>query len=189
MLNVLVVSPSARTVDLFRNYIAAEVPEKVYAVSSGAEARRCLTERYYDLIFIDAPLPDEFGNELAVYSVDMRSPQNVVIAVKADRCDDLLSYVGNEWVIVVAKPLNRTQIVQTIRIIEASQDRFEIISRTNAKLRERLDEIHVIDKAKYMLVDKMRISENEAYRYIEKKAMDERISKYKVSQRILESFN
>jgi len=189
MLNVLTVSPSARTIELLRNFVATEVPIKTYAVSSGAEARRSLTERDYDVVFIDTPLQDEFGNELALYSAETMPLKSIIIAVKTNEYSNLLSYLGREEILIIPKPFNRTQIIQTLRVIKVFQDRFEILSHTNANLKQRLDEMRIINQAKFILIDKMKINENEAHRYIEKKAMDWRISKYRVALKILDSVN
>ena len=62
----LIVSAGASS----NEYIAARLAEMGYArpviLPSGAEARRRMPDADFDLIVVNAPLPDEFGHELCM---------------------------------------------------------------------------------------------------------------------------
>ena len=46
----------------------------------------------------------------------------------------------------------------------------------------------MIDRAKYVLMSSLRLSEQEAHRYIEKQAMDLRITKRAVAESLLKTY-
>ena len=54
-------------------------------------------------------------------------------------------------------------------------------------LKKRIEDIRVVDRAKCILISSMNMSEKEAHRYIEKRAMDMRISRRAVAEEILEN--
>ena len=81
---VLLVSASAK----FMDSVLPLLPERSFSPVTKApdvsSARRCLLERSYDLLIINAPLPDEFGTRLAL-DVCSRSGAGVMLLVRATR--------------------------------------------------------------------------------------------------------
>ena len=57
------------------------------------------------------------------------------------------------------------------------------------KLQEKMQDIKIINQAKIILIQKLNMSENDAHYYIEKQAMDTRLSKSKVSENIIRTYN
>ena len=57
------------------------------------------------------------------------------------------------------------------------------------RMQQKLKDIRVIDKAKCLLIQYERLTEEEAHRAIEKQAMDRRVSRREVAERILEAYS
>ena len=80
--SVLLVSSSPK----FNESMLALLPESrfypVAAVSDVSSARRRLLENKYDIVIINAPLPDDFGTRLALYICE-NSGAGVLLLVKA----------------------------------------------------------------------------------------------------------
>jgi response regulator NasT len=57
--------------------------------------------------------------------------------------------------------------------------------RENAKLQVKLDEIKMVNRAKCVLMQYLKLTEPQAHRYIEKQAMDTRETKLEVAKSIL----
>jgi response regulator NasT len=55
-------------------------------------------------------------------------------------------------------------------------------------LKSRLEEIKIINTAKLLLIEHKKMSEDEAHKYIEKKAMDFRVSKIKIANEIIDEY-
>ena len=64
----------------------------VNTVDSVAAARRALLERSYDIVIINAPLPDDFGSRLAI-DVCTDSGAAALILVKSELYNDVYSKV------------------------------------------------------------------------------------------------
>ena len=77
----LIVSAGANS----NEYIAARLSEMGYSrpviIPSGAEARRRMSESDFELIVVNAPLPDEFGHELCITAVEQTDAGVVFLSV------------------------------------------------------------------------------------------------------------
>ena len=58
----------------------------------------------------------------------------------------------------------------------------------NRRLVQKLEDIRVVDRAKCMLISYLSMSESEAHKYIEKQAMDKRLTKREIAERILKTY-
>ncbi len=66
------------------------------------------------------------------------------------------------------------------------QERICALEEENARLREKLAVEKLVCRAKCLLVERRGLTEAEAHRYIEKRAMDAQETKYAVARRIVE---
>ena len=82
--SVLLVSASAK----FMDSVLPLLPERSFSPITKApdvsSARRCLLERSYDLLIINAPLPDEFGTNFAL-DICQSTQTGVLLLVRARR--------------------------------------------------------------------------------------------------------
>ena len=152
---------------------------------SAALARRCVLERYYDIVVINAPLPDERGEELAI-DVTAKCSASVLLVTPQDVFEDMLSRVTDYGVLVVPKPFPRGRIDRAIRFLVAVQNRIHILERKTTAAEERLEEMRLVNKAKFLLMERKRMTEDEAHRLIGKQAMDSGVSRGKAARRILD---
>ena len=159
----------------------------VSIASSGSEARRLIAEGDYSLIVINSPLSDEFGHELGLTIVES-TPAGVILLVKAEAADEVSARVESEGVIVVAKPIVRAVFYQALRFVTASRQRIMGLRKENDKLQHKIEEIRLVDRAKCVLIQVLKLTEPQAHRYIEKQAMDRRCPRGEVAQEILKTY-
>ncbi|MCF2669875.1 MAG: ANTAR domain-containing protein [Butyricicoccus sp.] len=154
--------------------------------SSGAEARRRLHESEYDLIFLNAPLSDEFGGELAQRAAHETSA-SVFLLVKAEIADDISAKVEQDGILVLPKPLNRELLYAAVRLAHAVRVQLNAVMQENQKLRRKLEETRLVDRAKCILIECCGMTEPEAHAYLEKRAMDRRQTKREAAMEILQT--
>lgn len=70
----------------------------------------------------------------------------------------------------------------------AAYHRLARLKKENSRLVQRLEDIRVITRAKCLLIEYLNMSELAAHKYIEKQAMDLRITKKEVANRILKTY-
>ena len=154
---------------------------------SGAAARRCIQERYYDIVIINAPLPDETGEQLAVY-ITQQCSASVLFVISSDRCEDILDQMTDRGILVLPKPFPHDRLGKAIRFLSAVQDRIHSLEKQAETMHERMEELRIVTKAKFLLVEHRHMSEDEAHRLIGKQAMDHGTSRKRIAQRILDDY-
>lgn len=185
--SVLLVSAS----DKFNATTMALLPMTDYwpvtTVKSVAEAKRRLLEQPYDIILINAPLPDDFGMRLAIDACN-ESGAGVLLFVKSEHYNDIYSKVVGYGVITLSKPTSIQMVSQSLRVLCATRERLRKVEERQATVEEKIEEIRLVNRAKWLLIECLSMSEAEAHRYIEKQSMDFRLSKREVAQNIIETY-
>lgn len=153
-------------------------------LSNGKDVRRKISETDYSLVIINAPLADEFGAELAQFIAE-QSGIGVLLLVKSDIFEDVSDSVIDDGVIVLPKPLSPVRLSLSIRHTLAIYRKLNSLKAENRKIRIRLDDLRIINRAKCVLIECCKMTEPEAHAYIEKRAMDTRQTKRDVANELI----
>ena len=185
--SVLLVSSSPK----FNESMLALLPESrfypVAAVSDVSSARRRLLESKYDIVIINAPLPDDFGTRLALNICD-NSGTAVLLFVKAEHYPDINGRVSPFGVLVLPKPATSQAVSQSLQLLCGTRERLRRMEQKTASIEEKMEEIRIINRAKLLLMEQLKMTEKEAHRFIEKQAMDQRLTRARVAQLILDRY-
>ena len=185
--SVLIVTAS----DTFANSVMPLLPMTDYwpvtTVYSVSEARRRVVDTEFDIVLINAPLPDDFGMRLAI-DICTNSGAGVLLLVKNDLFNDIYAKVVGYGVITLSKPTNLQMVAQNLRILCATRERMRQMQARQATVEEKIEEIRLVNRAKWLLIECLSMTEPEAHRYIEKQSMDERISKREVAENIIKTY-
>lgn len=185
--SVLIVTASER----FTNSIMPLLPMTDYwpvqTAASVAEARRWLADMEFDIVLINTPLPDDFGMHLAI-DICTGSGAGVLLLVKNDHYNEIYSKVVRYGVITLSKPTNRQMVAQNLRILCATRERIRQMQAKQATVEEKIKEIRLVNRAKWLLIECLNMTEAEAHRYIEKQAMDLRISRREAAENIIKTY-
>lgn len=187
MESVLIVSSTEKGQDFLAETLRTNNYSKITTAGNGSEARRLLNENDYELVVINAPLKDESGEELSLQLTES-SMAGVILIVRTEIADEVASKVEDYGVFVLAKPLNRLLLFQSLKLIAASRSRLLGLKHENVKLHKKIEEIRLVDRAKCALIQYLGITEQQAHRYIEKQAMDRRITRREVAEGILNTY-
>jgi len=156
----------------------------VYQAHSGVEARHLIGERQYALMIINAPLVDEFGYDLAIYAVE-NTTMSVLMLARGDVCEAVENKVEDYGVVVMSKPVTREGLFKTLKALYANHNRINSIVLSNRILQDKIEELKLVDRAKCLLISREGMSEEQAHKYIEKAAMDMRVSKKQIAEKII----
>lgn len=175
----------------FQRRMAALLPPgdfyPVRTVQSGAEARRALLEQEYDIVVINAPLPDDYGVRLAM-DVCARSDAGVLLLVKSEGYEDVRAQVLEWGVLAQAKPAPVQLVEQSLQALCAMRERLRRAREKQATVEEKIREIRLVNRAKWALIQSLGMTEEEAHRYLERQAMEERVTKAEMAKRILSTY-
>ena len=184
---VLVASAS----DKIHDYIAELLPhneyEPILRVYNASEARRALLSAPVDVVIINTPLPDEFGVELALDFAD--SAMGILLLVKNEVYDQICYKVEVSGVLTLGKPNTKQTVYSSVRLATAMSVRLARMEKKNKTLQEKMADIRTVNRAKWLLIENLNMVEKDAHYYIEKQAMDTRLSRKEVAESIIRTYD
>ena len=182
--NALIVSHSEKNLDVIHRILRSLPCPNIKTAKTCGEAKRFSQDQNYDLYLINSPVNNDSGETLALDLVQFGTSQ-VIVFVNNDNYDYMSHRVEDYGVLTIPKPFNKNNLMSALKLAKATQNRLLKIHKQNIKLTQKIDDIKVINRAKLVLITHLNMGETAAHRYIEKKAMDTRSSRRKVSETIL----
>ena len=186
--SILIVSSSAKFDDSLLSILVNEKYRPIDKVSDISSARRALLEKDYDIVIINAPLPDDFGTELAL-DICEKTTSGVMMFVKSDVYSVVDDKVSGYGVLTISRPTTLQTITQSLTLLCSTRERLRKMEQKTASIEDKMDEIRIVNHAKWLLIDQLRFSEKEAHKFIEKRAMDRCMSKRAVAEEIITTYN
>ena len=183
--SVLVVSSSRN----FQEVIDANFPEAnfspLHIVNSISAAKRKVSEFTYDLVVINSPLPDDVGTRFAV---DTALDSVVLLLVSNDVYEDVNYRVSGQGVFVLGKPFSKTLFATAINWMRSARSIVLKSQKKTHTIEEKMEEIRIVNRAKWLLISELKMDEPQAHHYIERQAMNRCISKREVAEEIIKTY-
>lgn len=184
--NILVVSGSKKNGEAICRFF----PDKntfITMADNRKDALETALTMDIDGVIINTPIMGEFGDTLAIL-LAQKTMAGILLLAEKSASEKVSSQLGDLGVAVLSKPLSKDMFLQTVRMLTASKKRYEQFRTENSELQSRLDELGLISRAKCILMEYLRMSEEQAHKYIEKQSMDMRCSKKAVAESILNTY-
>lgn len=185
--SVLVVSSSEKMNENLKSILQNSQFEPIKFSKNSASAKREILEKTYDIVIINTPLHDDFGTRLAI-DVCTNKSTVCMLLVKNDIYDEIHSRVVERGVFTLPKPTSSTMIQQALKWLTASRERLRSFEKKAVSLEDKMEEIRIVNHAKWLLIENKSMTEAEAHKLIERQAMDNCISKKQVAKRIIEEY-
>ncbi len=176
--------------DEIRENLASVLSEYGFAyvsVSDGNGVRSIVESNAFDLIILNTPLASEFGLELAAF-IDKNTDSALIVAASQKNCDDIYKKIGSIGAYILARPFTKPALIQTVRFLLEARKKMLSLEAENKRLEKKLYDIKQIDRAKCVLIEYLRISEADAHRQIQKRAMDQRVPEIEIAMDILRTY-
>lgn len=187
-MNALVVSSSQKTCESIKSLLQKNQFSQIFVGSSAGEARRILSDIPIDILLINTPLSDEFGTQFAL-DVANNSGTGVLLFVKSENYEAVSYKVESAGVLTMSRPVSPQLFSQSLRLIIATRAKLKNLYEKNSDLQKKMKEVRILNRAKWLLVDKKKMSEPDAHRYIEKNAMDRCVRKKVIALEIIDELD
>lgn len=186
--NVLVVSASEKFNTSFREFSTETKFGSVRYETSISAAKRITLEKTFDFVIINSPLPDDTGLRFAV---DLCSGKSTVVLfmVRAEQYGAVYPKAAPYGVFLLSKPTSKTALLQAFDWMSATRERLRKLERKTLSTEEKMQEIRLVNKAKWLLIDNLKMNENDAHKYIEHLAMDKCVSKKEIAENIIKIYS
>lgn len=185
MYSVLVVSASAE----FLRSVSALLPAAKYAPITFAHgisaAKRAVSERDFDFVIVQAPLTDDVGLRFAF---DLAGRKNTVtlLILPPELYEETVGRAEEQGVFAVSRPLSKQSFLTAVSWITSARELLRKVEQKTQSMEEKMEEIRLINRAKWKLISEQNLTEAEAHRMIEKLAMDRCVTKKTIAQEILQ---
>ena len=152
--------------------------------ADGEAAVRLAREHNPDLVIMDVKMPGMDGLAAAERIVD--EGLGAVLILTAFSQKDLVARAAEAGAMgYLVKPFQKSDLIPAIDVALARHAELTGIKAETKTLTEQLESRKVIDRAKGRLMDKQGLSESDAFRHIQKRAMDERRSMRSIAEEVL----
>ncbi len=173
---------------LIRMDVVATLREAGYDVvgegSDGEEAIKLATELEPDLVVMDIKMPKLDGISAAEKIGELKIP---VVLLTAFSQSDLVARAAEAGAMAyVTKPFKPTDLLPAIQIAFSRHEELVSLEAEIADLSDRLETRKIMDRAKGLLQSKMKLSEPESFRWIQKASMDRRLTMAQVAKAVIE---
>jgi response regulator NasT len=187
MENILVVSGTEKGRAYFEDFLTACRYGSVSSAADSASAKALMSARSFDLCIINSPLPDGTGIDLALETVKRGCGQSLLV-VAAEAAQAARARVEPAGVFVITKPVKRDVLWFTLKSIAVAQNRTNALQAQNDDLKHKLEDMQLISRAKGILITSLKMSEPQAHRFIEKQAMERRVTRGEIARRVINTY-
>ena len=186
--SVLIVSAA----ESFNDALSALLPNSKYSptnfVSNISAAKRALAERAFDFVIINSPLPDDIGTRFAIDTGSSKETV-VLLMVRAELQAEIYDKVAEHGVFVLPKPTSKPTMAIALSWLSSAREKLRKTEKKTLSIEEKMEEIRIVNRAKWLLISELKMDEQGAHRYIEKQAMDRCVSKKVVAEEIIKTYS
>ena len=173
---------------LIRLDLAEMLEEEGYQVvgqaGDGEQAVALVEQHRPDLVVLDVKMPKLDGISVASRIAEQRIAPVVILTAFGQR--DLVERARDAGAMAyLVKPFSKTDLVPAI---EMARSRFAELRQLESEigdLKERLETRKLVDRAKGVLQESLDLTEPDAFRWIQKTAMDLRLSMRQVAEGVV----
>ena len=161
---VVIAAAKEKTADTLRRILAPLASG--FRVSKDASATgRILSEEQCGMLIVNTPLTDD----TAAY-------------------EEILYQTRGSGIFVLRRPVTAEIIVQAAQLLVIASEKASRYAAEAARLRRRLEDLNVVSRAKLLLIEKERMTEEEAHHMLEHYAMDHSVDKKEAAMQVIRKY-
>ena len=186
--SVLIVSNSEKFLNTLRSLLPESACSPIVTAASVGAAERARNNQDFDFVFVNSPLPDDAGIRFAIDCC--RAGGTVVLLFAAAALyDSIQSRVEKHGVFVLPRPVPRDAILRGLNWMTAARERLRSYEKKVQPVEEKIEEIRLVNRAKWLLISELNMSEPDAHHYINRQAMDRCVPKREVAEEIIRLYS
>jgi response regulator NasT len=168
-----------------RETLEEEGYEVVGETGRGDEAVALVKELEPDVAILDIKMPGLDGLSAAREISGERRAAVLILTAFSQR--DLIEQARDAGALAyLVKPFQRSELVPAVEVAIGRFRELKALADQASSLEDQLETRKIVDRAKGKLMDEFKLSEGDAFSFIQKTAMHERLTMKAISQRILD---
>ena len=185
--SVLIASASENLNLALSSLLPESAFSSVQTVDSVSAAQRTLAERDFDFVIVNTPLPDDTGVRFAIDACTGGTV--VLLLVKSEIYMGIYDKVVSHGVFTLSKPTSKQALLQALRFLTSARERMRKAEKKTLSIEKKMEEIRIVNRAKWLLINELKMDEPHAHHYIEKQAMDLCVTKRQVAEKIINTYS
>lgn len=158
--------------------------EVVGEASDGEEALQLAEKLSPDVVVMDIKMPKLDGISAAEKLTELKIP--VVLLTAFSQAELVTRATEAGAMAFITKPFKPADLIPAIQIAIARSEEIAALEQEISDLSDRLETRKLMDRAKGLLMSKMKLTEPDAFRWIQKASMDRRLSMAQVAKAVID---
>ena len=190
MLKILVCSQSKDNFNAIKKTVVEVTLNEVSHAKTKEEVIKHLSLYAYDAILVDLPFSSDKQEIRFLLSIQERfNDCTIILLIPNAHLSKIRERVERYGMFTLGKPIDKNNLYQLLNFIKVSSYRLLKYKTKQQTLLSKIEEIKQVDRAKCLLMENEYLSESKAHRYIEKKAMDSRLTRKEVAKEIIDKYD
>ena len=168
-----------------KEMLAEEGYSVVGEAGDGEQAVKLATELKPDLVIMDVKMPKMDGIQAAA-TITGEQIAPVIMLTAFSQPDLTARAIEAGAMAYLVKPFTKNDLLPAIELAVARYAEMVQLRAEFADVTERLEVRKIIDRAKGLLMTKQKMTEPEAFRWLQRAAMDRRTSMKEIAQAVLD---
>ncbi len=181
--SVLLVSDDSKTISVIKTFLIAPI-FNLTVTGDFYDASRISEVRKFDFIIADS----NDGSETEFATNVSGSDATVLLLVPNEHFEEISYRVESYGVMTIIKPFEPFYFYNMMKVAIAMHYKIQALSQQTVKLKTKMEEIRIVNRAKFLLIEKRGMTEQQAHHYLEKEAMDKGLKRITVAQQIVSDY-
>jgi response regulator NasT len=168
-----------------REMLEEEGYSVVGEASDGEAAVKLAQELKPDLVILDIVMPGMDG--LAAARLIGEKELSAILILTAFSKRDLVDQAARTGAMAyLVKPFDKADLIPAVEVAIARWEEYRALAEESKDLAERLETRKLVERAKGELMTRLKLSEPDAFKTLQRAAMERRVSLREIAERILE---
>ncbi len=185
--SILLISDKASVASSIGKLLSSQRDCTITTVATELEARKVIHEEDFDVILLNVPLEFSMGDDLVRF-IMRNTYASLIYLYPGEAGKKKLQEIEQRGAFTLIKPISKTSFLTTFDHAVRAAYRTKGLYEENDRLRRKIQEMKIIDRAKVLLVEYLKLSEEQAHKYIEQQAMELRKSRAEIAQSIINTY-
>jgi two-component system, response regulator PdtaR len=160
--------------------------EPIGPVNDGAQAVATAKESHPDLYLFDIEMPNLDGLAAAGRLADEGFRRPVVVITGVDDPSLVERSIASGVSAYLTKPIDARELEAAIELAQLRQAEFEALEAEVGKAQQALEDRKLVERAKGLLMSALQLSEQDAFRRLQKTARERNLRLAEIARRIVE---
>lgn len=187
MNRVLIAAKSEQARISFSRMVKEFYEHEIVYAANGKEARDIIGNMDVALLIVVAPLADEFGASLIEHA-SHNSCCGMILVARSGADEQALKCAESAGAITESLPVAKSLFRHAVHAACAMHNRMIRVQSETRRLQRKIEDMGIVDRAKCVLIQVLCMTEEQAHKYIEKQAMDMRVSRRQVAEELLKTY-